>query len=70
MAYGLKIAKISKEEINSRVQKAAEILELQELLKENLANYLVVRDKGLYGRATVSTSCFLFDEPLSNLMQN
>ena len=34
MAYGLKIAKISKEEINSRVQKAAKILELQELLKK------------------------------------
>ena len=33
MAYGLKIAKVSKEEINSRVQKAAEILELHELLK-------------------------------------
>ena len=28
MAYGLKIAKIPKEEINSRVQKAADILEL------------------------------------------
>ena len=32
MAYGLKIAKVSKEEINSRVQKAADILELEELL--------------------------------------
>jgi len=32
MAYGLKIAKIPKEEINSRVQKAADILELEELL--------------------------------------
>ena len=31
MAYGLKIAKIPKEEINSRVQKAADILELEEL---------------------------------------
>ena len=33
MAYGLKIAKISKDEINSRVQKAADILELGELLE-------------------------------------
>ena len=33
MAYGLKIAKVPKEEIESRVQKAAEILELGELLK-------------------------------------
>ena len=47
MAYGLKIAKVSKEEINSRVQKAAEILELHELLKENPTNYLAVKDKEL-----------------------
>ena len=33
MAYGLKIAKIPKDEINSRVQKAADILELGELLE-------------------------------------
>ena len=33
MAYGLKIAKVPKEEIESRVQKAAEILELGELLE-------------------------------------
>ena len=33
MAYGLKIAKVSKDEINSRVQKAADILELGELLQ-------------------------------------
>ena len=41
MAYGLKIAKISKEEINSRVQKAAEILELEELLKRKPNEWVV-----------------------------
>ena len=69
MAYGLKIAKVPKEEIRSRVQKAAEILELGELL-ERKPNQLSggQRQRVAMGRAIVRNPvAFLFDEPLSNL---
>ena len=69
MAYGLKIAKVPKEEIESRVQKAAEILELGELL-ERKPNQLSggQRQRVAMGRAIVRNPvAFLFDEPLSNL---
>ena len=69
MAYGLKIAKIPKEEINSRVQKAADILELGQLL-ERKPNQLSggQRQRVAMGRAIVRNPvAFLFDEPLSNL---
>ena len=54
MAYGLKIAKVPKEEIESRVQKAAEILELGELL-ERKPNQLSggQRQRVAMGRAIV-----------------
>jgi len=69
MAYGLKIAKVPKDEIESRVQKAAEILELGELL-ERKPNQLSggQRQRVAMGRAIVRNPvAFLFDEPLSNL---
>jgi sn-glycerol 3-phosphate transport system ATP-binding protein len=69
MAYGLRIRGLSKSEIDTRVQKAAAILEL--------ANYLDRRPRALsggqrqrvaMGRAIVrEPQVFLFDEPLSNL---
>ena len=69
MAYGLKIAKIPKDEIETRVQKAAEILELGELLQRK-PNQLSggQRQRVAMGRAIVRNPvAFLFDEPLSNL---
>ena len=69
MAYGLKIAKVPKDEIESRVQKAAEILELGELLQRK-PNQLSggQRQRVAMGRAIVRNPvAFLFDEPLSNL---
>jgi sn-glycerol 3-phosphate transport system ATP-binding protein len=69
MSYSLRILKIPKDEINSRVQKAAEILELGELL-ERRPNQLSggQRQRVAMGRAIVRDPvAFLFDEPLSNL---
>ncbi len=69
MAFGLKLHKISKNDIDRRVREAAEILSMQ--------NYLDRKPKALsggqrqrvaLGRAIVrKPSVFLFDEPLSNL---
>ena len=69
MAYGLKIAKIPKDEINSRVQKAADILELGELLERKPSQLSGgQRQRVAMGRAIVRNPvAFLFDEPLSNL---
>ena len=69
MAYGLKIAKISKDEINSRVKKAADILELGELLERKPSQLSGgKRQRVAMGRAIVRNPvAFLFDEPLSNL---
>ena len=69
MSYSLKILKIPKDEINSRVQKAAEILELGELLERRPSQLSCgQRQRVAMGRAIVRDPVpFLFDEPLSNL---
>lgn len=69
MAYGLKIAKIPTSEIEERVDNAAAILELKELLKRKPRELSGgQRQRVAMGRAIVrKPSVFLFDEPLSNL---
>jgi sn-glycerol 3-phosphate transport system ATP-binding protein len=69
MAYGLKIAKVPKEEIRARVDKAAKILELGHLLERKPRELSGgQRQRVAMGRAIVrQPKVFLFDEPLSNL---
>jgi sn-glycerol 3-phosphate transport system ATP-binding protein len=69
MAYGLKIAKVPKADIELRVQKAAKILELGELLQRKPRQLSGgQRQRVAMGRAIVrQPQVFLFDEPLSNL---
>ena len=69
MAYGLKIAKVPKDEIKTRVDKAAKILELCHLLdRKPRALSGGQRQRVAMGRAIVrQPQVFLFDEPLSNL---
>jgi len=69
MAYGLRIKGLSKEEIETRVQKAAVILELGKFLdRKPRALSGGQRQRVAMGRAIVrEPQVFLFDEPLSNL---
>ena len=69
MAYGLKIAGLSKSDIETRVTRAADMLELAPLLERKPRQLSGgQRQRVAMGRAIVrDPSVFLFDEPLSNL---
>jgi sn-glycerol 3-phosphate transport system ATP-binding protein len=69
MAYGLRIRGLARGEIESRVKRAAEILELGTLLQRRPRQLSGgQRQRVAMGRAIVrEPKAFLFDEPLSNL---
>ena len=69
MAFGLKLRRTPKDEINRRVQEAAEILDITNLLdRKPKALSGGQRQRVAIGRAIVrDPQVFLMDEPLSNL---
>lgn len=69
MAFGLKLRKYPKDEIKKRVEEAADILGLTELLDRKPADMSGgQRQRVAMGRAIVrDAKVFLMDEPLSNL---
>src|SRR5260370_11315188 len=69
MAFGLKMRKFDKSEIQIRVHQAAEILGIQEYLRRKPRQFSGgQRQRVALGRAIVRhPPAFLFDEPLSNL---
>ena len=69
MAFGLKLRHVPKDEIDERVRKAAEILEISDLLtRKPKALSGGQRQRVALGRTIVrSPKVFLLDEPLSNL---
>jgi len=69
LSFGLRVAGLPKEEIASRVKRAAEILQLEPFLERKPANLSGgQRQRVAIGRALVrDVDVFLFDEPLSNL---
>ena len=69
MAFGLKLRKFSRKEIESRVMEAAEILNIEHLLERRPGELSGgQRQRVAVGRSIVrKPKVFLFDEPLSNL---
>jgi multiple sugar transport system ATP-binding protein len=69
LSFGLRVAGLPKEEINKRVMRAAEMLQLEPLLQRKpTALSGGQRQRVAIGRALVrDVDVFLFDEPLSNL---
>src|SRR5256714_13993244 len=69
LAFGLKLRKLPKQEINERVQRVAKILKIEEFLKRKpRALSGGQRQRVAMGRAIVrEPQAFLMDEPLSNL---
>jgi multiple sugar transport system ATP-binding protein len=69
MAFGLKLRKFPKDEIRTRVQEAAHILDIENFLERKpKALSGGQRQRVALGRAIVrKPKVFLFDEPLSNL---
>src|SRR5436190_17643812 len=69
MAFGLKLAKVPKAEIDREVQNAAKLLHIEHLLQRKPKDLSGgQRQRVAIGRAIVrKPQVFLFDEPLSNL---
>ncbi len=69
LAFGLKNAKVPKAEIEKRIARTAEVLQIEALLKRKPAALSGgQRQRVAIGRALVrDVDVFLFDEPLSNL---
>ncbi|MEM1401682.1 MAG: ABC transporter ATP-binding protein, partial [Pseudomonadota bacterium] len=69
LSFGLKMAKIGRDEIDRRVKSAAAMLQIEPLLKRRPSELSGgQRQRVAIGRALVrDVQVFLFDEPLSNL---